>query len=93
MMMGHAPPHYAKHIEAQGYSKAMDLYAYRYYAHQTFPPGPTAIVKRAARNAPIKRRFLDKANYQADLDIVLDIFNDAWSDNWGFVPFTTKFPT
>ncbi len=88
MMMGHAPPFYAAHMEAGGYGKAMDLYAYRYDAHQTFPSGPAAIVKRAARNAPIKLRHLNKANYQADLDIILDIFNDAWSDNWGFVPFT-----
>ena len=88
MMMGHAPPYYATRIEAEGYGKAMDLYAYRYDAWQTFPSGPAAIVKRATRNAPIKLRRLNKANYQADLDIILDIFNDAWSDNWGFVPFT-----
>ncbi len=88
MMMGHAPPYYATRIEAEGYGKAMDLYAYRYDAWQTFPSGPAAIVKRATRNAPIKLRRLNKANYQADLDIILDIFHDAWSDNWGFVPFT-----
>ena len=88
MMMGHAPPYYAARLEACGYGKAMDLYAYRYDAHQTFPSGPAAIVKRAARNAALKPRRLDKTNYEADLDIILDIFNDAWSDNWGFVPFT-----
>ena len=88
MMMGHAPPYYAQRIEAEGYTKAADLFAYRYEAHQTFPSGPAAIVKRAQRSAPIKLRHLRRARYQADLDIILDIFNDAWSDNWGFVPFT-----
>ena len=88
MMMGHAPPYYAQRIEGEGYSKANDLFAYRYDASQTFPPGPAAIVKRARRSNLIKLRFLDKARYRAELDIILDIFNDAWSDNWGFVPFT-----
>ena len=88
MMMGHAPPYYAARIEAEGYTKANDLLAYRYEAHQTFPPGPAAIVKRARRSNTIRLRHLNKARYQADLDIILDIFNDAWSDNWGFVPFT-----
>ena len=88
LMMGHAPPYYARLIEAQGYGKANDLFAYRYEAGQTFPPGPAAVVKRAQRKASIKLRHLDKARYQADLDIILDIFNDAWSENWGFVPFT-----
>ncbi len=88
MMMGHAPPYYAARIEAEGYTKANDLLAYRYEAHQTFPPGPAAIVKRARRSNTIRLRHLQRARYQADLDIILDIFNDAWSDNWGFVPFT-----
>jgi len=88
MMMGHAPPYYAERVEAEGYAKAKDLFAYRYAAAQTFPPGPAALVKRARRSSPINLRHLDTTRYQADLDIILDIFNDAWSDNWGFVPFT-----
>ena len=88
MMMGHAPPYYAPRIEAEGYAKANDLFAYRYDSSQTFPPGPAALVKRARRSTPIELRHLNTARYQADLDIILDIFNDAWSDNWGFVPFT-----
>src|SRR3546814_1355918 len=33
-------------------------------------------------------RPLDFARYEADLAIIMDIFNDAWSDNWGFVPMS-----
>lgn len=88
MMMGHARPYYAQRLEAAGYAKAKDLYAYYYGADQTFPPGPAAIVKRAQRRDAITLRHLDKSRYHADLDIILDIFNDAWSENWGFVPFT-----
>jgi hypothetical protein len=88
MMMGHAPPYYAGRIEAEGYSKAKDLFAYRFDRGQSLPAGPSAIIKRARRSNPIKLRHLDKRRYQADLDIILDIFNDAWSNNWGFVPFT-----
>ena len=88
MMMGHAPPYYASRIEAEGYSKANDLFAYRFDRSQALPSGPLAIIKRAQRGNSIKLRHLDKSRYQAELEIILDIFNDAWSGNWGFVPFT-----
>ena len=35
-------------------------------------------------------RPLDKRNLARDLDIIIDIFNDAWSGNWGFVPMTAE---
>jgi hypothetical protein len=44
-----------------------------------------------SRNAGrVKVRPLDRKNKEADLDAMRDIFNDAWQDNWNFVPFTRE---
>jgi hypothetical protein len=44
------------------------------------------IVKRAKRRVTI--RSLRKSNFDEDIKIIGDIFNDAWSENWGFLPYT-----
>ena len=88
LMMGHAPPYYGSRVEAEGYGKAMDMLAYVYDSHQTMPPGPKALIARLRRSGDVTLRPLDQRHYGRDLGIILDIFNDAWSNNWGFVPFT-----
>lgn len=88
MMMGHAPPYYGPRVEAEGYGKAMDMLAYLYESHQVMPHGPKALIARLRQAGDVTLRPLDKRHYDHDLGIILDIFNDAWSNNWGFVPFT-----
>jgi hypothetical protein len=36
----------------------------------------------------VATRFLRKSDFKAELNIIRDIFNDAWSQNWGFIPWT-----
>src|SRR3546814_20089351 len=52
------------------------------------PPAVTHLVGKATRAKRMRVRPLDFARYEADLAIIMDIFNDAWSDNWGFVPMS-----
>lgn len=89
VMMAHALPYFQKHIEADGYQKAEDLIAYKY--------GPDAdtgmfekLRSRALRNPEVKLRniYMDKARFRGEVEMLLDIINDAWSDNWGYVPMT-----
>lgn len=88
VMMGHALPYYAEHIEQCGYTKVKDLLAYILDTDVE----PTEVRKAITRRTQnrIKTRILRKKHFQEDLDIVFSIFNDAWSGNWGFVPFTKK---
>ena len=88
MMMGHALPYYNERIEECGYSKEMDLLAYIVEGDVEPSPARRTIIKRA--KGRIQARPLRKKHFQEDLDIIFSIFNDAWSDNWGFVPFTQK---
>ena len=86
LMMGHARPYYRTRIEENGYQKAKDLLAYTIDANFYHPAALQAIVKRAKKRVTV--RSLRKSNYYEDMKIIVDIFNDAWSENWGFLPFT-----
>lgn len=86
LMMGHARPYYRTRIEENGYQKAKDLFAYIIDANFDHSAAMRAIVKRAKKRVTV--RSLRKSNYYEEMKIIEDIFNDAWSENWGFIPFT-----
>lgn len=88
IMMGHHPAHYAGWIEAAGYARAKTLYTYDLDISKPFSPLVQRIVQSGQRNARINVRRVDKRRWDEEVAIILAILNDAWSDNWGFVPFT-----
>ena len=90
IMMGHARPYYADHVEAAGYQKAVDTVAYRMPCDYPMTPAMTRIVERSnrVRKGDFRLRSLDRKNLERDIDVLRDVFNEAWTDNWGFVPFT-----
>ncbi len=90
LMMGHHPAHYQAWIEGAGYSLAKTLYTYDHDITGDLPPLIERIVKSGERNSRITTRKVDKSRWDEDAAIVLSILNDAWSDNWGFVPFTPE---
>lgn len=87
-MMGHARPYYATRIEAQGYRKAVDMFAYKIAAD--FAPSPVMARLVAATARRVTVRPLDRKRFAAEIALLRDIFNDAWAENWGFVPFTAE---
>lgn len=90
VMMGHHPAHYAGFIEAQGYEPAKRLYTYELPVAKEFPPVVQRIVQSGERNPRIRMRPVDLDHYEREIQIILEILNDAWSDNWGFVPLTSR---
>jgi hypothetical protein len=84
-MMGHAPPYYAERIEALGFAKVKDLLAYRIDT-QRLPAFHRRVQRRQGDR--VTTRTLDRSRLAEELALMRDIFNDAWADNWGFVPFT-----
>jgi GNAT superfamily N-acetyltransferase len=88
IMMSHARPYYAARIEELGYRKAKDLWAYDLDTVPEFPANVLRIVRRAKAHHRLHLRNLSKNRMADDFRIMMDIFNDAWSNNWGFVPFT-----
>jgi hypothetical protein len=88
MMMGHALPYAARHVEQSGYRKAKDLLAYEIAGENKLLPLLDRAARRAQAGSKITVRPLNKKKLKDELAIIMRIFNDAWSDNWGFVPFT-----
>lgn len=87
MLMGHDPRYSAVRIEALGYGKAKDLIAYMYDIDHELPRAARRkIDSRTAQSLTVRQ--LDKSRYIEEFDTVTAIFNDAWSQNWGFIAFT-----
>lgn len=86
IMMGHAPRYYSGRVEEQGFEAVKDLLTYKVRPDFVAPDVMQKLATRASRT--VKIRTLDRKNKAADFEAMRDMFNDAWSDNWGFVPFT-----
>jgi GNAT superfamily N-acetyltransferase len=88
VMMGHHDARYQHWIEAAGYKRAKDLFTYGLDITLPFPPLVQRIIAAGEKNARIRIRKVDKSRFAEEAAIILRILNDAWSDNWGFVPLT-----
>jgi len=88
VMMGHARPYYSRCVEQCGYLKEKDLLAY--LIDVAFEPSRImeSVIRRTKDR--MQTRTLRKKNLQEDLEIMRALFNDAWANNWGFVPFTQE---
>ncbi len=92
IMTPHGRPFYPERIEALGYAKAKDLWAY-HLDLEAFPELPAdlrRVVERAVASDRLELRRLRLTRTRADFDLIMEIFNDAWSENWGYLPFTAR---
>jgi hypothetical protein len=75
--------------EKAGYAKAKDFYAWKYIPGDV-PARAQRAYEEVAALPEVTVRPVDPTDVLGDVRIIMDIFNDAWSDNWGFVPATEK---
>ncbi len=91
MMMGHAQPYYQQRVEAAGFVKSVDMYAYLTPMDSALPFKQMAWLKKALdRDKRLTLRHLDPKRFDEDIDTIVRIFNAAWTENWGFVPLTQR---
>jgi hypothetical protein len=88
VMMGHNSPAYEGWVEAWGYKGIKDLYTYELDITRELPPLVQRIISSGERNPRIRVRMVDKSRFHEEASVILNILNDAWSGNWGFVPLT-----
>ncbi|MCI0491244.1 MAG: N-acetyltransferase [Blastocatellia bacterium] len=87
IMMTYNPPYYAELLEGYGFRKAMDLYAYAIAAkYFNLSDKLKRVAERTKTRGGIRVRTVDLKNFDREVALVRRIYNDAWSDNWGFVP-------
>ena len=88
IMMPHNHHWYAGLLEQQGYSAAKDLYAYWIRPDFTIPRVMQRLVDKFGGS--VRLRGLNRKRFKQELETLRGIFNDAWANNWGFVPFTRE---
>lgn len=88
VMMGHDPPYAGARVEQQGYRKVKDVYAYHSPLTADLPPKVLNLVRRGPPSG-VRLRQLDMSRYEAEVATLTEILNDAWSENWGFIPTTS----
>ena len=90
ILLPYNKPYYAGYLEDYGFTKAMTMWAY--YVHEAYINS-----RKMARGAElVKRRYpgltvrqLDKSRFYEEVDTAMDIYNLAWAENWGHVPYTS----
>ena len=87
-MMGHHRPSYEAIVEAAGNAKAKDLYCYALDIRVPLEPLAQRLIAAGKRSDRIRIRQVDKSRFVEEARTILNLLNDAWSDNWGFVPLT-----
>lgn len=88
VLMGHHLPQYQGWIEAAGYQPVKQMITYELDITKDFPPIVQRIIAAGEKNQRIHIRRVNKAKFAEEAKIIVNILNDAWSDNWGFVPLT-----
>jgi hypothetical protein len=86
VMMPHSPKWYGRLLEEQGYQPLKDLLAY--WVNLDFKVPQFMRILLGKFSSRIHLRMIRRNQFKAEMEILRNIFNDAWSDNWGFIPFT-----
>jgi GNAT superfamily N-acetyltransferase len=86
------PPYYAARCEEAGLTKAVDLFMYELViADRTkILPIVFKLAEEVESRHGIKIRRMSRRSLRSDMDRFADVYNEAWSENWGFTPFTKR---
>jgi hypothetical protein len=91
VMMTYNPRYYPSLIEAHGYAKAMDVYAYTVDLAERMQNAPQkvfSVAEKAAQKEGIRVRKIDIRRLDQEVELIKQVYNRAWERNWGFVPMT-----
>jgi hypothetical protein len=85
--MPHNRPYVGPLLESAGLRKAKDFYAW-WYTSGHVDERTQRIAERTLALPNVKVRQMDLSQFRREVGIVRDIYNEAWSKNWNFTPFT-----
>lgn len=88
--MGHSRPYQGALVDACGYRKEKDLYAWRYESTGEFN-ARTLKAWEAVRALPeVKLRSVNLKKLRQELGVIMEMYNESWAGKWGFVPLGEK---
>lgn len=87
LMMPYNPQWYPELTERAGFHKAVDLLAYRVDRETDFDR-LSRIAEMVRRRSSGELRSIDVGNLEEEIPRIMDVYNECWQNNWGFVPMT-----
>jgi GNAT superfamily N-acetyltransferase/catechol 2,3-dioxygenase-like lactoylglutathione lyase family enzyme len=86
------PPYYQRLCEENGLGKAMDLWMWELYIEdrEKIVPGIFEAAQQLEPEHGIRLRKMSRRRLRGELDLFGETYNEAWKDNWGFVPYTKE---
>jgi GNAT superfamily N-acetyltransferase len=87
------PPYYRERVEAAGLQKAMDLFQWKVMISDRIErmlPILPKMAERARQKHGVRIRKMSWLHLRRELDDFAEIYNAAWSKNWGFVPYSKE---
>jgi hypothetical protein len=88
--MSYNPKYYLEFVERFGMKKVKDLYAFAIEVQREPPEKIVRVVEILKKRRGIKVRPANVKNLKHDLEIIKDVYNNAWSRNWDFAPMTDQ---
>jgi GNAT superfamily N-acetyltransferase len=88
IMMPFNPPTYPGFVEAAGFRKVKDLYAWYVDEANGLGERLSRLVDRVERRLKPVVRPVDMRHFDRDLAILKRVYNEAWEENWGFVKYS-----
>lgn len=87
VMMTYNPPYYATLLESWGLTKSKDLYAFTIDGSRIkFSERIMAQAEKLKSGNVVTFRAANLSKFDEEIEKILEIYNDAWEKNWGFVP-------
>lgn len=90
IMTTYNPPYYAALIEANGFTKAKDLWSFELSSSVQPPEKVVRIAEKIRQREGITVRSVDLKKFDEEVRLIKGIYNAAWEKNWGFVPMTER---
>jgi hypothetical protein len=90
IMMPYNPPYYLKLVEACGFTKAKDLWAWKIDIQGELPEKVARIAEKVKQREGLVVREASLKDWDNEIRRIKDIYNSAWEKNWGFVPMTDE---
>ncbi|NLE95401.1 MAG: hypothetical protein GX600_06940 [Dehalococcoidia bacterium] len=84
----HNPPYYGEFMDRYGFGRAMDYHAYVMDITTPVHPALIVLAERARKRHDVTTRMVDLKDFRSEVRIIVKLFNEAWNENWGFLPLT-----
>lgn len=84
----HNPPYYAQFLERYGFQKTKDYLSYLFNRSNTKLRLVQRLADKVNKDIKIETRTAVMKNLKAEIRLIIEIYNEAWSQNWGFLPIS-----